>query len=248
MGASVLSGAAQRPSGRRPGRARNDLGQYDDLAGEWWKPNGEFAALHWLARARSELIPPSLSPGRLLVDVGCGGGVLAAYVQGYLHVGVDLTQSALVVAAANGVVPVRSDAAALPLATGVAHVVVAGELFEHVADLEGAVAEMSRVLRPGGVVVVDTISDTRRARLGLVTVGEWLPGGPPRRIHDPDLFVAPARLIDLFARHGVELRVGGLRPSVVDYLRFLVRRRRAVRMLPSRSVAGVYQGVGRKQG
>jgi 2-polyprenyl-6-hydroxyphenyl methylase/3-demethylubiquinone-9 3-methyltransferase len=181
------------------------------------------------------------------VDVGCGGGIMAGYVQGYRHVGVDLTHSALVVATARGVVPVRADAAALPLATEVADVVVAGELFEHVADLEGTVAEVSRVLRPGGVMVVDTISATRRARVGLVTVAELLPGGPPRRIHDPALFVPPGRLVDLFAGHGVELRVGGLRPSVIDYLRFLLRRRRPVRMLPSRSVAGVYRGVGRKQ-
>jgi len=180
--------------------------------------------------------------------VGCGGGILAGHVQGYLHVGVDLAHSALVIAGARGVVPVRADATALPLATSAADVVVAGELFEHVADLEGAVAEVSRVLRPGGVVVVDTISPTRRARMALVTVGEWLPGGPPRRIHDPELFVAPARLTDLFARHGVELRVGGLRPSVIDYVRFLVRRGRTVRMLSSRSLAGVYQGVGHKQG
>ena len=247
MGFTALSTTPRKAPGRRPRRVRNDLGQYDDLVGEWWKPHGQFAALHWLARARSQLVPPASSPGRLLVDVGCGGGILAAYVPGYLHVGVDLTQSALVIAATKGVRPVRADATALPLATGVAHVVVAGELFEHVADLEGAVAEVSRVLRPGGVVVVDTISATRRARVGLVTVGEWLPGGPPRRIHDPDLFVAPARLVDLFARHGVDLRVGGLRPSVIDYLCFLVRRGRAVRMLPSRSVSGVYQGVGHKQ-
>ncbi len=204
--------------------------------------------MHWLARARAELVPPSSSPRDVLVDVGCGGGILSAFVRGYLHVGVDLTQSALVVARATGVVPVRADAVALPLAAGAAHVVVAGEVFEHVADLDGAVAEVSRVLRPGGVVVVDTISATRRALLGLVTVGEWLPGGPPRRIHDPELFVAPARLMALFAGHGVELRVGGLRPSAIDYLRFILGRRRAVRMLATRSVAGVYQGVGRKLG
>ena len=27
-------------AGRRP---RNDPGQYDDLAGEWWRPDGQFA-------------------------------------------------------------------------------------------------------------------------------------------------------------------------------------------------------------
>ena len=247
MGTPVLTGSPRASSTRPPRRARNDLGQYDDLVEEWWKPDGEFAALHWLAHARARAIPPSPSSGQLLLDVGCGGGILAAHVEGYAHIGVDLTQSALVVAAQRGLVPVRADVAALPVASAIADVVVAGELFEHVADLESAVAEVCRVLRPGGVVVVDTISATRRARIGLVSVAEWLPGGPPRRIHDPALFVAPGRLVDLFARHGAELAVRGLRPSAVDYLRFLVRRGRPVRMLHTASLAVVYQGIGRKR-
>lgn len=247
MGTPVLTRSPRAAPTRPPRRARNDLGQYDDLVEEWWKPDGEFAALHWLAQARATAIPPSPSSGQVLLDVGCGGGILAAHVEGYVHVGVDLTQSALVVAAEQGLEPVRADVGALPVASATADVVVAGELFEHVADLETAVAEVSRVLRPGGLVVVDTISATRRARLGLVVVGERLPGGPPRRIHDPALFVAPGRLIDLFARHGVELTVRGLRPSAMDYLRFLVRRRRPVRMLHTASLAVVYQGIGRKR-
>lgn len=246
MGTPVLTRSPRAASTRPPRRTRNDLGQYDDLVEEWWKPDGEFAALHWLAQARAAAIPPSPS-GQLLLDVGCGGGILAAHVEGYAHVGVDLTQSAVVVAAERGLLPVRADVGALPVASAVADVVVAGELFEHIADLETAVAEVSRVLRPGGLVVVDTISATRRARLGLVAVAEWLPGGPPRRIHDPALFVAPGRLVDLFARHGVALRVRGLRPSAIDYLRFLVRRRRPVRMLHTASLAVVYQGTGRKR-
>ncbi len=125
-------------------------------------------------------------------------------------------------------------------------VVVAGEVLEHVRDLDAVVAEISRVLRPGGTVVVDTISATRIARVALVAIAERLPGGPPPRIHDPDLFVCPERLVRLFAQHGVELGVGGIRPSARDYARFLVDRTHPVRMVPTPSLALVYQGAGRK--
>ncbi len=84
---------------------RNDLRQYDELAGEWWRSHGAFAALHWLARARGELIPSPSRPDAELLDLGCGGGLLAPYVSGYRHVGVDLSASALEVAARHGVEP-----------------------------------------------------------------------------------------------------------------------------------------------
>jgi 2-polyprenyl-6-hydroxyphenyl methylase/3-demethylubiquinone-9 3-methyltransferase len=103
------------------------------------------------------------------------------------------------------------------------------------------------VLRPGGTVVVDTINATRLARLTLVGIAERLPGGPPPRIHDPDLFVPPDRLEKLFAEHGITLRVWGIRPSARDYARFLADRSHPVRMVPTRSVAVVYQGVGKKR-
>ena len=228
--------------------ARNDVRQYDRLVGHWWRPDGAFAALHWLARSRGALVPeaPAGGPAPLMVDIGCGGGLLGEHVAGYRHVGVDLVASALRCAAPRGVLAVRADVARLPLASGVADVVAAGEILEHVPDLDAVVAEICRVLKPGGTVVIDTINDTRFARIALVWVAERLPGGPPPRIHDPHLFVRPDRLIQQFGRHGVALRCWGLRPSVREYVRFLVRRNRTVRMVASRSLAGVYQGVGRK--
>lgn len=240
------TGTAARRRRRRERRPRNDAGLYDDLAGEWAKPNGRFAALHWLAAARADLVPPPRSAGAPLLDLGCGGGIMAPHLPGYTHVGVDLSASALAVATARGVAAVQADAAALPVGDDAVEVVIAGELFEHVTDLEGVVAEVARVLRPGGLVVLDTINATPWARFSLVVVGERLPGGPPPRIHDPGLFVRPERLVDLFARHGVTVQVRGLRASPMDYLRFLVRRRHPVRMVPARSVSALYQGVGRK--
>jgi hypothetical protein len=48
---------------------RNDPAQYDELADQWWRPSGMFAALHWLAASRAEHIPPASRAGALLVDL-----------------------------------------------------------------------------------------------------------------------------------------------------------------------------------
>lgn len=230
-------------------RPRNDVGQYDDLAAEWWRPRGAFAMLHWIAKARAALVPPARRPGAVLVDVGCGAGLLAPHVAGlgYRHIGVDLVSSALAQAAAQGVAAVRGDAVTLPLPDGCADVVSAGELFEHVPDLPRVVAEVCRILRPGGLLVADTLNATRRARFVAVTVGERIPGVAPPGIHDPTLFVRPAHLVATAADHGVVLRVRGLRPAPGALLRWLVLRRGEVPLAPARSAAILYQAWGVKR-
>jgi 2-polyprenyl-6-hydroxyphenyl methylase/3-demethylubiquinone-9 3-methyltransferase len=227
---------------------RNDPRQYDDLAGQWWRPDGAFAALHWLAQARARLVPPAAGPAAVLVDVGCGAGLLAPHLagKGYRHVGVDLVRSALALAARHGVRPVQADVAALPLPTGCADVVVAGEVFEHVVDLDAAVGEVCRVLRPGGLLVLDTLNATALSRFLTVTLAERFPR-VPRGIHDPALYVDPAELIRRCARHGVRLRVRGARPTVWGTLRWLVAGRGVARIVPTRSTAVLYQGRGVKE-
>jgi 2-polyprenyl-6-hydroxyphenyl methylase / 3-demethylubiquinone-9 3-methyltransferase len=231
---------------------RNDPRQYDDLAGEWWRPGGDLEILHWLAAARAKLVPPASRSGAILVDAGCGGGLLAPHVQrlGYRHVGVDLRRSALEQSAARGVTAVTGDVTALPLAAGCADVVIAGEILEHVTDLPGAVAELTRVLRPGGLVVLDTVNRTALGRFITVTAGEWLRIAPIG-LHDPDLFVDPAELTAQFARHGVRLQIRGVRPTITGLVRWLVLRRPAAqgrlgRIVPTWSTAVLYQGRGHK--
>jgi 2-polyprenyl-6-hydroxyphenyl methylase/3-demethylubiquinone-9 3-methyltransferase len=230
-------------------RPRNDPGQYDDLVGEWWRPRGQFAMLHWIAEARSRLIPPASRLGAVLLDLGCGAGLLAPHVagKGYRHVGVDLSESALPLAAAHGVAAVRADVLALPFPDACADVVSAGEILEHVPDVRGALAEACRVLRPGGRLVLDTIAATALARFVAVTVAESVPGLAPRGIHDPALFVDRRLLRDECARHGVPVRLRGLRPSVAGLLAWGARRTDRVRMVPTFSSAVLFQGYGIKQ-
>jgi 2-polyprenyl-6-hydroxyphenyl methylase/3-demethylubiquinone-9 3-methyltransferase len=229
--------------------ARNDVRQYDGLADQWWADRGAFAMLHWIAAARARLVPPAASPAAVLVDIACGGGLMAPHVArlGYRHVGADLSPTAARVALDQGVGVVRADASALPLPDGCADVVVAGEVLEHVADLAAVVGEACRLLRPGGLLVIDTIADTWWARFSSITVAERLPGGPPPRLHDGGLFVDRRRLLRLCAAHGVHLDIRGLRPSARDYVAWLLRRRDDVRMVPVRSTAGLFQARGTKR-
>jgi 2-polyprenyl-6-hydroxyphenyl methylase/3-demethylubiquinone-9 3-methyltransferase len=232
-------------------RARNDPAQYDDLTDEWWPAHGKFAALHWLAAARAELLPAAPYPGAPLLDIACGAGLFAPHLTGRLAgwrlVGIDLSRLSLQQARAHGLAPVQADAGRLPFADASLPGVVAGEVLEHLPDLETACAEIGRVLAPGGVVVIDTLADTLFCRIAVIRLAERLPGGPPPRLHDPALLVDPERLRQLLAGHGVRLGdITGLRPSIPGYLSWLLRRSDLVRMVAVGSTAGVYQVLGTK--
>jgi len=237
---------------RRDDPRRNDPAQYDELADQWWEPAGGFAMLHWLAAARAEHIPPAREAGAVLVDLACGGGLMAPYAArlGYRHVGVDLNLTALRTAREHGVLPVRGSVLEVPLADGCTDVVVAGEVLEHVADDVAVLAECARLLRPGGTLVIDAIAATRLAGWIAVDLFERIPGGPPPGIHDPALFVDRRRLLSAADRLGLDLRLVGLRPSVRDLVAWRLGRRPAVRMrrIPLTSVLFAGYGVKRATG
>jgi 2-polyprenyl-6-hydroxyphenyl methylase/3-demethylubiquinone-9 3-methyltransferase len=230
-----------------PVRPRNDPRQYDDLSDQWWEPRGAFAMLAWIAAARMRHVPPGRT-GQLLLDVACGGGLMADPVlpTGYTHIGVDLGHTGLQQARAHGLTVAQCDVHRMPFRDGVFDVVVAGEILEHVADHAAVVAEACRVLKPGGTLVIDTIASTWWGRFSSITVAERVKAGPPPRLHDGALFVDRAQLVAVAARHGVHLTLSGLRPSATDYLAWLLHRRQEVRMLPTRSTAGLFQAVGTK--
>jgi SAM-dependent methyltransferase len=89
-----------------------------------------------------------------VLDVGCGDGQIARLLagRGADVVGVDPTWNQITVAAARGGGPAyaRADAAVLPFAAASFDAAIACLVFEHIDDVDGAIAEVARVLRPGG--------------------------------------------------------------------------------------------------
>jgi SAM-dependent methyltransferase len=94
-------------------------------------------------------------PGRRVLDLGCRWGSLTrAYLEGNEVVGVDVDREALAEAAKVGIETRWADVEEpLPFEDASFDVVVAGELIEHLRDTERFVAEVRRVLRPGGTFV-----------------------------------------------------------------------------------------------
>jgi len=231
------------------GRQRNDPAQYAELQDQWWEPHGAFAALHWLAAWRAQHLPPAGRDGAVLVDLGCGGGLMGPHVAplGYRHVGVDIGLPGLALARAHGVWPVGGSALAVPLADGCADVVLACEILEHVEDDVAVLAECARLLRPGGLLLLDALAATRFSVLINVHLLERLPGGPPRGLHDPALFVDRRRLLAAADRLGIDLEIVGLRPSLRQAISWALGHREAVTMKSVRWTGSVFAGIGRRR-
>ena len=127
----------------------------------------------------------SLRGDERVVDVGCGNGndlrdllawrrsggnssspgtaIAARTVQ---LLGCDLSVGMLRTVQPLGVPVANADVAALPLRTGCADVALAMHMLYHCPDIPAAVAELRRVVRPGGALVVSTNSTTHLREMG----------------------------------------------------------------------------------
>jgi 2-polyprenyl-6-hydroxyphenyl methylase/3-demethylubiquinone-9 3-methyltransferase len=186
------------------------------------------ARLHgpWIARtARARLGERSLR----VLDLGCGAGFIANDLArrdaGFDVLGVDCAREALDVAAVHDTTGrvrwLDADARALPLASGAFDVVCAMDFLEHVEPTSAVIAEVSRVLRPGGLFFFHTFDRSWLAWLVVIQGVSLFVDNAPKDLHVYRAFIRPEELVAECRAH--DLSVGELRGSAPTPLAALVR-------------------------
>ena len=192
-----------------------EIARFSAMAAEWWNPQGKFRPLHKFNPVRLGFIrdriashfacdPAQAAPlsGLRLLDIGCGGGLVAEPLArlGAAVVGVDASERNIGVAqlhAGEGGLAIDyrcTSAEALAAAGESFDVVLALEVIEHVADLEGFLKACGQMVKPGGLLIAATLNRTAKAYALAVIGAEYVLGWLPRGTHDWKKFVKPHEL------------------------------------------------------
>ena len=192
-----------------------ELARFSAIAHRWWDPEGEFKTLHDINPLRLDYIAQRCGgfAGKQVVDVGCGGGILAeGMARAGAHVtGIDLADKPLAVARLHQLeseaqveyrqISAEALAAESP---GRFDLVTCMELLEHVPNPASTVAACAALAKPSGLVVFSTINRNARAYLFAVIGAEYLLGLLPRGTHDYARFIKPAELTRYARAAGLE--------------------------------------------
>jgi len=218
-----------------------ELAKFEASASAFWDPHGEFRPLHLLNPVRTQFIAERTAlAGRRVLDVGCGGGLLAEALAraGARVTAIDLAPGMIEVArlhAAESALAVdyrlaaaEEVAAAEPAAFDV---VTCMEMLEHVPQPAAMTATLARALRPGGALFVSTINRNLRSFLLAIVGAEYLLNLIPRGTHEYERLILPSELarwaraagLTLQSLAGIELNpfTGGValgRDVAVNYL------------------------------
>lgn len=191
-----------------------EIDKFSALASRWWDPESEFKPLHainplrlgWLLDITGSL------EGKQVIDVGCGGGILAESLaqQGANVTGIDLAEKSLSVAKLHGLesgVKVNYEAiSAEDIAArepGRYDVVTCMEMLEHVPDPGAIVQACATLVKPGGHVFFSTINRNPKSFLFAIVGAEYVLRLLPRGTHSYESFIKPSELSASARRAGL---------------------------------------------
>jgi 2-polyprenyl-6-hydroxyphenyl methylase/3-demethylubiquinone-9 3-methyltransferase len=204
------------PQSNAPGSTvdANEIAKFSKLSAEWWDPSGKMAPLHKINPLRLTYIRDAAArkfernvkslnclSGLRVLDIGCGAGLLCEPLTrlGAQVIGVDASASNIAVA------KLHADKGHLSIdyrCTTVEEmdvrerfdVVLAMEVVEHVSDVGLFLSRCAAMLKPGGLMVVSTLSRTWKSFALAIVGAEYILRWLPRGTHQWEKFITPDEL------------------------------------------------------
>lgn len=183
-----------------------EIQKFSDLASRWWDLSGEFKPLHQINPLRTDYIQQHSGglAGKKVLDVGCGGGILAESMarHGAQVTGIDMGAAPLEVARLHGLESGLSVDYQQTTAEQFADnnpqqfdVVTCMEMLEHVPDPSSVVNACYRLVKPGGQVFFSTLNRNIKSYLMAIVGAEYLLGLVPKGTHQHEKFIKPSELM-----------------------------------------------------
>lgn len=195
-----------------------EIQRFDDLAAQWWDPDGAMAPLHRMNPTRMQYVSATLInhfkslKNINILDVGCGGGLVSEPLAraGANMTGIDGAAELIRIAAQH--------ATQEKLAIDYRHcltsdllqenaqfdAILALEVIEHVSDPDAFVAEIAQLLKPGGIVIFSTLNRSAASMLFGVIAAEYIMRWLPVGTHEWRSFMKPSELYQLCQRHDLK--------------------------------------------
>lgn len=199
---------------------------YESYGDKWYTADDDPIALlrqesktktPWVISKIQKYFPQSQQVS--ILDVGCGGGFLANVLaeHKYRVTGLDASPESLRVAKAHdgtGTVNyIEGDAYEMPFPDQSFEVITAMDFLEHVDQPEKVVAEISRLLKPGGVFIFHTFNRNFLAYIVIIKFVEWFVKNTPKNLHVLHLFIKPKELKKMCETQGLHTQgFIGLKP------------------------------------
>jgi 2-polyprenyl-6-hydroxyphenyl methylase/3-demethylubiquinone-9 3-methyltransferase len=193
-----------------------ELAKFAAMAAHWWDPNGELKTLHQINPLRLSYIKEKVNlAGKHIIDVGCGGGILAESMAaaGAIVTGIDMNKSVIDVARLHQLesgthvdylhTATETIAAERPAQYDV---VTCLEMLEHVPDPLAIIQACATLVKPGGHVFFSTLNRNPKAYLFAILAAEYVLKLLPRNTHDYAKFIRPSELNAWAQQAGLSMR------------------------------------------
>lgn len=194
----------------KPTKALNvnpdEIAKFEQIASQWWDETGDFKPLHQINPLRQQFIIQHQGDlfGKKIIDVGCGGGILAESLAklGAQVTGIDMGKEPLNIAKLHALdsginveyQQITAEEKA-EINDQVFDVVTCMEMLEHVPDPASIVQSCSKMVKPGGLVFFSTLNKTIKSYLLAIVAAEKLFKLVPDGTHDHKHFIKPSALI-----------------------------------------------------